>query len=1227
VSAAEVLRDADARARARAQHEFAAPLAIEAGAGTGKTAVLVARVVAWCVGPGWERAAERLRAAPRAQIAPPDTDDVAREVLRGVVAITFTEAAAAEMEGRIALAFRAVAAGATPIGVDEAALPQGAAARAERAGALAVHRDQLSVRTIHAFCRRLLAAHPLEAGLHPRFEIDAQERLSARAAREALEARLREAFGEPGAPEFLDLADEGFGPADVEEALVELVRTGAPATLLDLDPFAPERIAAVHASLAAAVAGFVDAGGDRLAAVTGAKRVKSAAEAVVTTRALLADPVPKGVDALDVWLDALREVWEDPDDLKRIDKFARGDFTAKGDAALGPAADVVASASVPLRAILRHVVCLRARRLERLRGVLAPLLHATHDRLRRRGVVGFAALLRETRDLLARHPAVAAAVRGEIDQLLVDEFQDTDATQCEILASLALAGPQDARPGLFLVGDPKQSIYGWRNADLAAYEGFLASVVGAGGSVERLTVNFRSVPAVLDEVSAVIQPAMRERAGLQPRFETLLACPRLAEAPGFRAAGRRPVEHWISWGWDAGTREADPALTARRAAELEARAVARDLRELHDAEGVPYEEMALLFRSTGDFEVYLSALRELAVPFVVERDTTFYARREIVDALAWVCCILDPLDHLSLVAALRSSAVGVPDGALIPLWRAGFPDRIGRVGPADAEGTALAEVQAAIASAVAAVPEALPGIARVAGWEASLAAFADEVAALRISFERDSAARFVERLRTGLAVDAGEAARHLGAWRLANLDRFFRGLAEALEETGGDRAAVLSHLRRAVTDEREHEEGRPREAAENAVHVTTIHKAKGLDFDHVYILQLHKDARRDPPQETRAAPLRAGRAPEYKLCGVPSPGYHAASAERAEVELHERVRLLYVAMTRARQRLVLVGKAPRAPADPARTLADLWMARSPEPPPLAELVCDLGASGVDAADAEVLWRFPALAPEAPPPPGVPRAAETADLDRIADEEAALRLGAQRALARAARPFHAVASEELSDADARLETRYGPDGGERAPARDAAARAVALAAGTAVHAALETFDPAEEPAAARARFLDGVRSALSLEIGPGDRPEAEARALAVYDRFAGGSLHRRLRKIAPAIVARELPLLLAPDPDAGLGPVGFWSGAIDLLYWDAAAAEYVVADYKTDAVTPSEAPARAASYARQGWVYTGAIQGALGLAARPRFELWFLAAGVVVPIGPPEGPAAPVPNPR
>jgi len=137
----------DLAARLRAQRDFARPLLLEAGAGTGKTAVLVARVVAWCLGPGWEKHA-KAGARP---------DATARTVLSRVVAITFTEAAAAEMAARVASALRAIALGDLPPGVLPEALPPDAEVRRVRARALRGALDHLTVRTIHAFCRRLLA--------------------------------------------------------------------------------------------------------------------------------------------------------------------------------------------------------------------------------------------------------------------------------------------------------------------------------------------------------------------------------------------------------------------------------------------------------------------------------------------------------------------------------------------------------------------------------------------------------------------------------------------------------------------------------------------------------------------------------------------------------------------------------------------------------------------------------------------------------------------------------------------------------------------------------------------------------------------------------------------------------------------------------------------------------------------------------------------------------------
>ena len=236
--------------------------------------------------------------------------------------------------------------------------------------------------------------------------------------------------------------------------------------------------------------------------------------------------------------------------------------------------------------------------------------------LRARGIATFDALLTGAEALLARHPEVRARVRRQIDQLLVDEFQDTDRVQCELLRWIALDGPRDERPGLFLVGDPKQSIYGWRSADLRAYDGFVDLARRHGGDVEPLVENFRSVPAILSEVARVIAPVMREAPGLQPPFEPLLACERRREDPGFvrgdhrelaprsstgspgSAAGRQDLGGRGGGAGGGGPRRGRPCRSTTR-------------------EGVAWREVAILLRGTGDLDVYLEALRRARIPFVV----------------------------------------------------------------------------------------------------------------------------------------------------------------------------------------------------------------------------------------------------------------------------------------------------------------------------------------------------------------------------------------------------------------------------------------------------------------------------------------------------------------------------------------------------------------------------------------------------------------------------------
>jgi hypothetical protein len=163
-------------------------------------------------------------------------------------------------------------------------------------------------------------------------------------------------------------------------------------------------------------------------------------------------------------------------------------------------------------------------------------------------------------------------------------------------------------------------------------------------------------------------------------------------------------------------------------------------------------------------------------------------------------------------------------------------------------------------------------------------------------------------VRTLSLLEAGEASRFLGAWRLAHLDRFFREFERVLDEQQGDLASVARLLRRDEAGGAEDHEGRPAHPSDDAVQVMTIHGAKGLQFEHVYVLQLHKGQNRRAGQE----PFRAGEgalADEWCLgaARVATLGFDQVRAARSRIEELERVRTLSVAMTRAKRRLVVSG--------------------------------------------------------------------------------------------------------------------------------------------------------------------------------------------------------------------------------------------------------------------------------------------------------------------------------
>lgn len=1193
----------DAAARKASQTVFDRPLLLEAGAGTGKTTTLVARSLAWCLGPGWEEARHRFESA--------EPHKVAAEVLQGVVAITFTEAAAAEMAARIAQSLAQVVdgredeiAGLNP----ELLQPDQPAVRRTRAGLLLETFDHLTVSTIHAFCFGLLTDHPLQAGLHPDLRVDADGREIEAVARIAVERRVQDAYRASDDSPFLVLASHGIGPAQLMEAVVRWLSIGAPLDLLEHNPLERGKIETFATELALSITQLHACLGDRVGDLAANRKARAVVEALRDSRAALIDTQLPAFDLADS-AERLREIWR-PDMLERLRDWGNGKLTREERDRLGEVRGAVQNLAAQLHRSLRHVRRLDPVLLSAARRALLPILRQIEQDLRARGVITFSGLLRESRSLLREHPEVVRRLRQRIRLLLVDEFQDTDPVQSEIVRRLALEGDALDSPSLFVVGDPKQSIYGWRDADLAAYEAFESLIRERGGDKHELSVNFRSAQEILDEVEAAVAPVMRAEPGLQPPFRPLEAADLRNGPRPFRHDHWRPVEYWVSWRPDGDGGTLGPG-THPEATRVEAREVAEDILKLHQQAGVAWNDIALLFRKTQAQPRFLEALRRKGIPFAVNRDRSYYQRREVIDAAAWVRAVLSPADHLALLTVLRSITVGVPDAALIPLWTRSFPELVTEL--RDPNPVSLRRLEEVVSAAANAVPANIPGIDRIAGWERTLMAAVRSLARLRASYRADPPDLFIANLRRELLVEASESARFQGAFRLANLQRLFAQLETAMEADDADVHSILRALRLGVQQSREAEEARPRDAVEEAVQVMTIHTAKGLEFRHVYLVQMHSGTGAGGAEPVDAREIATDDW-EYQLFGASTLSFHRAEEKTRRIELAEAVRTLYVALTRASERLVLVGLWPERPEpvvpQDATSYVDLLQNRSNLPSSLTSLANDASVQLLGYHDEPgTRWRFlggrhthgdrrepEALAGWLPEPQRLEQIHQRRT-ERRSAADSRMERALQAAVTDATRPE----SEPLSERG-------------RLPAVDglsrAASRHEAMQVGTALHRVLESWDLGSSLAAEAER----QRARLESFVSPSPTDLALGQALEALDRLTEGSLLPTLYGLKDHLIGREVPVVLAPDPDETPevnGPVGCFAGSIDLLYRDPSSGELVVADFKTDRLSTSEQiEERAGAYTTQLLRYARATKEAFALDYLPRAELWFLCCDTI-----------------
>ncbi|WP_437930734.1 UvrD-helicase domain-containing protein [Sorangium sp. So ce291] len=993
-------------------YAFRRNVVVAASAGTGKTHRLTALYVLLTLG------LTSLGRPDARAAAPPVSPD-------RIVATTFSRAAAREIAHRIERSLREIArwdgeasipfadilrARQAAIGAGSgAALP--AAELRKRAEEALARLPAARIDTLHGVAKQIVDRHAIALGLSPAARILDEEEaqaLSDLAVDEALSRALAEGGERAEAARALVAAT-----GSVEAARSEVTRL---LDRLDEDGLTPRRLAlSDHAAEARALSRELH----RLAAESAALgsaafREPAAALAAALGREGGGAPFPAGAASA-----PLTELLTQRKPHKSKCTPADEALLAFREALPG---ETHRDKAQQLLGFLRE-----APALSRREAGIVDLLEEIRERLsairRTEGGLGFGDLLRAARDGLRDDPAIGAAVRESADVLLVDEFQDTSAVQRDLVYLLrerddaALARPAGVAPtaaglhghGLFLVGDRKQSIYGFRGADVSIFCRVCAELAGAaaGRALElssslwspdpsadfvALRESRRSTPELLAFINAFSArdfsqdraredgPGASGRAPSPREFEIAYsAAEHLVAAPGAAAQGPTDVvlvhdDGSPPDGVDALVRDARGQL---REALIAAAYIARRVRgaggdgAAESAEGgdLRFRDVAVLARRRSTIPLVELALARLEIPYVVAGRALFDAA-EVRDVAAILRLLLDPHDRLALATVLRGPTVALSDTALAIL----APPGRGLTVPLLGRWTSAAAAQGGRApwpeDDEPADARPLPALARLpAADRERLEAFRARFSGLRRAALRSTPGEAIRAAVSVFDLDRVLAALPRAQARLGNVDR----LVSIARRRGGSLASFVRWLERRIRDEADEPEAAVFSPDDDAVRLTTIHASKGLDFPAVVLLDLNAEPRADQPglsyipaagDRTAAllvrhharrvdrpsrlgAPEDAAMSAHGPLLPISTPALQAARAEVRARERAERQRLTYVAITRARRELVLVGAAAR----PRSGSAWLTLTANAGPGP-ASAAADADPRPTSAADAE-----------------------------------------------------------------------------------------------------------------------------------------------------------------------------------------------------------------------------------------------------------------------------------
>ena len=1104
--------DKDARDRIHA--DLGTTLFVEAGAGSGKTTTLVDRVVALVVDGGVE--------------------------LASIAAITFTEKAGAELRDRIRRRLEEGAAGPGE-------------ARAARCRAGLNQLDGAAIGTLHAFARRLLGEHPIEAGIPPRLEV--LDEVTSGVELERRWAVFRDQLLDDPALERTLLLLMACGvPHEALRVLAAAFEDNWDLVEARVPPDGPEPPHA-HAVLEQALEA-VDAAcaARRHCRVAGDKlclRLDDIADYAQRLRAL---GQGDGLAAEVALLDALgkRSSPAPP-------SFSPGNSGRAANWRIGTSAvkSRIREAGEGLAAVRDAVAVACAHRVG---SAIRRFTLAAADERRRSGRLEFHDLLVLARSLLrdpAHGPAVRARLHHRYRHLLLDELQDTDPIQIELAVRIAAADPEGVDAGslpwadvpvapghLFMVGDPKQSIYRFRRADIATFLAAQARFGPEGGGAVTLTANFRSVTPVVDWVNAVFSVLMTEPPDLdvpvpsQPPYVAIhgqRGTPPVG--PALAVVGRAPHEKGSTADTIRGAEAGEVAATV-------ARAVADGWSVGDPAAPGGWRparlgDVTVLVPARTSLPFLEDALEAAGIPYRAESSSLVYATRAVRDVLMVLRAADDPTDHLRTVAALRTPLLACGDDDL-------FRFKVERGGRW---------------SYLARQPPAMPPSDPVAAGLAYVRSLHDRRQWSAPSELLDHIVRDRRAMELGFA-----DGRPRDVWRRL---RFVVDQARAWSDaTGGSLRQYLRWVDLQSAEGARVAEAVLPETDDDAVRIMTIHAAKGLEFPVTVVSGLSTVPMSRPAAAEVVFPSHR-HSVGYRFAGqVTTPEYEEWKPIDEQMGFDERIRLLYVACTRARDHLVVsLHRRQRVAAlgrSTNRTNAEL-------------LVHGMG-TGLHAVPDAVT---PAAGPDSPSTAGPRTAAPAppAPFEAWAAERAVAMTAASvptvvaATALTSARPADAN-SDPGRGGDDDPDPPSGPDPGLRKRPRDLdlppwLKGRYGTAVGRAVHGVLQAIDLASGEGLDAAAVAQCEAEAVPDRV-PDVRRLARAALASPSVREAAGAAHwREVYACTPLAGGRLL------------------EGYVDLLYRGPAG--LVVVDHKTASTAdPAELDRRLADYRLQGASYAVAV---------------------------------------